>query len=225
MTDPYLPAFRSNEENAVSPQFFMHEGMECVRVLIGGNSRFTPVFLANEVWVKGDYGQEITYADRWPEQYKQFKDGSAQTAGGTALEDAPFLNPSRIADLRAIKIFSIEGLAQFDERNIARLGGHGYRLKELAQEFLTKRPSAGDADLRSQIEALTARLSAAEANGTLHPTHNQIPATNDPYEGIDDAELKNRIKIITGSFPRGNPSRPTLVGMLRDLENATEAAA
>ena len=135
------------------------------------------------------------------------------------------MNPSRIADLRAIKIFSIEGLAQFDERNIARLGGHGYRLKELAQEFLSKRPSAGDSDLRAQIEALTARLSAAEANGTLHPTHNQTPATNDPYEGIDDAELKNRIKNLTGSFPRGNPSRPTLVGMLRDLENATEAAA
>lgn len=212
--DPFLPAFSSREEFAVIPQFFLHEGEECVRVVIGGNSRFAPVFRAEDFWQRGEFGQELYYKDRWPEQYRQFKDGSAQTAGGTALEEAPFLNESRIRDLRALKVFSVEGLASFDDRYITRLGGHGYRLKELAQEFINNRAQNGGVNrLSEENEVLKARLAALEARmGTL------------PVADDDNVKaLKEEIKGLTGSYPRGNPSAETLKAILADLKSEQAA--
>lgn len=209
--DPFLQPFRANEEAAIAPQFFMHEGEECVKVLIAGNSRFAPVFRAQDEWSRGEFGEPVTYADRFADQYRQFKEGSAQTAGGTALEEAPFLNPSRIADLRALKVFSLEGLASFDDRYISRLGGNGYRLKELAQEFIAKRAmppialAEENADLRRRLEALEAQSVASD-------------------ERSDD-ELKEAIFVKHGSRPRGQPSRATLLNMLAQEPAAQTDAA
>lgn len=211
--DPFLPTFKANEEAAISPQFFLHEGEECVRVLKAGDSRSIPVFRAVDVCGRGEFGEEITYADRWPDQYAQFKQGYSQTANGTPLEQAPFLNPSRIADLRALKIFSVEGLAQFDDRYISRLGGHGYRLKELAQEFLAKGFNIPAVDLQKQIAELTARLAQVEANPPAAAIIDSDSRT--------DEELKQAISDKFGQRPRGNPSRTTLLNMLaQDAEVA-----
>lgn len=210
--DQFLPQFRPGEEAAIAPQFFMHEGVECVRVLKGGDSRNVPVFRAADVWERGDFGADITYADRWPDQYAQFKEGSTQTAHGTPLEQAPFLNPSRIADLRNLKVFSVEGLASFDDRYISRLGGNGYHLKEMAQKFLV---THNVPKFDPEKEELKARLAALEA---------QMGQPQDAYSNLSEEELKERIALATGSRPRGNPSRATLVGMLRDLEPSQEAA-
>lgn len=211
MADPFLQPFKANEDPAVVPQFFLHEGEECVRIQIAGNSRFSPVVPANSVYDRGDFGEEITYADRWAAQYQQFKQGTAQTADGTPLESAPFLNPSRIADLRMLKVYSVEGLATFDDRYISRLGGNGYRLKELAQEFLQKQvapPLSGP-----DVAELLARIAALEAE----------KGTADPYASMDDRALKDEIERLAGQRPLGNPNRATLMGMLTDLK--TEQAA
>lgn len=230
MADPFLPQFKANEGAAIAPQFFLHEGIEVVRVLKAGDSRSIPVFRAVDVWERGDFGEEITYAERWPDQYRQFKEGSAQTANGTPLEQAPFLNPSRISDLRALKIFSIEGLAQFDDRYIARLGGNGYHLKEMAQDFINKRNfgATTDAHLQDQIAALTARLAEVEGRpvmphsmSPINNGHDPIPSgwvemTENPL-AVDprtDEELKKAIADKFGSRPRGTPTRETLLNML-----------
>lgn len=217
--DQFLPQFRPGEEAAIAPQFFMHEGIECVRVLKGGDSRNVPVFRAADVWDHGDFGVDITYADRWPEQYAQFKAGSTQTADGTPLEQAPFLNPSRIADLRALKVFSVEGLANFDDRYISRLGGNGYHLKEMAQDFLQKRAVSSPDAYAAENTALRERLARLEA---------QIggAAQAGPYDGLSDNDLRERIKDLNnGKYPVGRPSRDVLVGMLKTLEDAASEAA
>lgn len=217
--DQFLPQFRPDESPAVVPQFFMHEGVECVRVLKGGDSRNTPVFRAEDVWERGEFGSDVTYAERWAEQYAQFKAGSQQTAGGTPLEAAPFLNPSRIDDLRKLKVFSLEGLANFDDRHISRLGGHGYQLKEMAQKFLEERAFSDVTALAARNQELEARLAALE---TSLGGNSQEP---DVYQHLSDEQIKERIFDLQGSRPRGNPARATLVSMLRTLEEANSAAA
>lgn len=219
MADPFLPAFKANEEAAISPQFFMHEGVECVRVLKAGDSRSIPVFRAEDEFARGEYGETLTYAERWPDQYEQFKQGATQTANGTPLDRAPFLNPSRIADLRALKVFSIEGLAQFPDNHISRLGGNGYKLKELAQEFLLARTMPMPA-LTEEVEAMRAELAALRAASQV-----EAHAQPEPYTHLEDDEIRERIKSLNnGKYPVGRPSREVLVGMLRELEVDTKAA-
>lgn len=212
MADPTLPRFNPNQQSAVAPFFFMHEGIECVKVMIAGETRFSPVYPALSVW-EMDGLTEVTYADRWPEQYQQFKNGSAQIADGTALDEAPFLNPSRISELRQLKIYSIEALANLDDRSIPKLGGKGYELKELAREYLTKRQAQGANNkieqMQAQIEALTAMLNKPA------DVHHYEPAVEPEGEAT---RLKEAIKAKSGTYPRGNPSIDTLRRMLTELD-------
>lgn len=215
MSDMFLTAFKANQNAAVVPQFFMHEGQECVRVLLGGNSRYSPVFRAKDFYDRDEFGADVTYADRWPDQYRQFKEGTHQTASGTPLEQAPFLNESRIRDLRALKVFTVEGLAEFDDRYIARLGGNGYNLKQMAQEFLTTNRSGPDVSavahenqqLKSMMETMQAQIAALQGNSN----------------GPSDEQMKDEIAALTGSRPRGNPSSDTLRRMLSELKSEQAA--
>lgn len=218
-----LPTFQQtaaayNHEPALAPLFFMHEGMECVKVLKAGDSRTVSVFPANSQYDTNDFGEPLTYAERWPYQYAQFKDGNKQTANGTALTEAPFLNPSRIADLNALKVFTLEALATFDDRYISRMGGNGYNLKVLAQEFLAKRSlPAMDVDVAALVKQ------NAELMAMLNSQQN-TPASPEPYSHLSDAEIKEKVKELSGRGVPGQPSRATLIGMLRDLEDGQEAA-
>lgn len=212
MSDPTLPRFNSKEQMSVVPFFFMHEGEECVKVQIAGETRFTPVFRASDMWDR-DGLQEITYAERWAEQYRQFKEGASQVADGIPLDEAPFLNQSRIAELRQLKIYSVEALANLDDRSIPRLGGKGYELKAMAQDFLTKRRETGANDkiaaMQAQIEALTAMLNQPKP---------QLPVQDTDLEAARKNILRDEIKARTGSYPPGNPKTQTVEYLQRVLD-------
>ena len=214
MADPTLPRFNPNEQAAVVPFFFTHEGEECVKVQIAGETRFAPVFRAHDMYER-DGLQEFTYAERWPEQYAAFKNGLTQVADGTSLDEAPFLNPSRIADLRQLKIYSVESLASIDDRNIARLGGKGYELKSMAREWLSKRMQNGSDNKIAELEAKLAALTASMGTPNTFP-----PQNADVFVGERDeyAMLKEQIKAKTGSYPRGVPGIDTLRRMIAELD-------
>lgn len=208
MADPYLPKFNSREQLAVVPFFFLHEGEECVKIQIAGDTRFSPVFRADDMWTR-DGLEEITYSQRWPDQYAQFKGAQTQVADGTPLESAAFLNPSRIAELRQLKVYSVEALANLDDRNIPRLGGKGYELKAMAREFLESKASnaANDkvAEMQRELAELRTRLEGQSVS--------QSP------EG-EYTRLREEIKLKTGSYPRGNPSLETLTRLVAELNEA-----
>jgi hypothetical protein len=197
-----------NEEPIVTPFFFEHEGRECVEVRIAGERNFRPIFPVDSLWERQG-NLELTYADRWPDAYAAFKAGEQQVADGTDLNMVPGLGPDRIAELRALNIYTVESLAAIDGRNIKALGGNGYKLKQLAEEFLTKRPQFVP---NEELEALRARIAELEAQKTVATE----VLSDDPRT---DEELKQAIADRFGQRPRGNPSRATLLGML-----ATEAA-
>lgn len=207
--DPFLPKFDPSAQSVIVPFFFMHEGEECVRVQIAGETRFGPVFRAKDLWVR-DGLEEITYAMRWPDQYTQFKDGKSQTADGTALEEAPFLNPSRISELRMLKIYSVEALANLDDRNIPKLGGKGYELKSLAQQYLQKRQETGANDKVVEMQRELAELRALLSAQIVQPVSNEGEYTR----------IREEIKAKTGKYPVGNPSLETLQRISSELNEA-----
>lgn len=215
-----LPSFQQtaaayNHEPALAPLFFVHEGIECVKVLKAGDTRQISVFPADSQYDTNEFGEPMTYAERWPYQYAQFKDGNKQTATGTPLTDAPFLNPSRIDDLNKLKVFTLEGLATFDDRYISRMGGNGYKLKTMAQEFLAKKSlPAMDVDVAALVKQNAELMALLDQRTSGEP--------EDPYVGKSDDDLRDMIELASGARPDGRRSRKTLIGMLGDLEVPAE---
>ena len=212
---------------------------EFVEVRIAGDRNFAPVFPAHAMWERrpGEFGvEEVTYAMRWPEQYRRFKEGTTQVAEGTPLEELPFLTVARRSELKALKIYTAEALATLDGKNIKVLAGEGYKLKEQAQAYLDKaRGTAGVVQTAARMVELQAQLDTAmEQIARLQQGQAPIPTVDvpaaantpittdenvfDPHMTKSDDELKELIAQKVGQRPRGNPNRSTLLNMLAAVE-------
>jgi uncharacterized coiled-coil protein SlyX len=201
--------------------------VEMVEVRIAGDKNYSPCFRTDEQW-KREGNRTITYAERWPEQYRAFKEGDPQEAMGTPLEMLrPYgATPENVSLCRALKIYSIEALASLEDRKLKSLGMASNSLKEMAVKFMADR--AGSASALSEIEALRARIAELEARSTEVPAQEAAAAEIDALVAESDAriaamsdeEIKVEIAKVTGSRPKGNPSRPTLEAALRELQAA-----
>lgn len=194
---------------------------EYVEVRIAGDRNYAPCFPATSMWKRVD-GIEVTYAERWSEQYRKFKEGAVQVASGTPLSELPFLTESKRAELRALKIYTAEALAGLEGRNLKALGMEANTLKSQAKAYLDK--ATGSAAVVRQAEEISAlrqqieELKAAGLPAVAPKDENIIEATD--FSTWEDELLKEHIAEKTGSRPRGNPSHDTLVAMATELEGA-----
>lgn len=200
--------------------------VEMVEVRLAGDRYYNPHFPAHEMHVRQN-GEEITYAMRWPEEYQRFKTGEMQVASGTPLEELTFLAAARRSELKALKIYTVESLAALDGPNLRVLAGEGYKLKEQAQAYLDKANgisglsalASENADLRARLELLEKALGSQPAAAPVAEPVAEV----DAYEGLSDDDLKDKLQLLTGQRPRGNPNRSTLTRMLDDLQNEQAA--
>lgn len=202
------------------------EIMEVVEVRFAGSKNYAPVFPAQAMW-KRDGNREITYAERWADQYREFKEGNSQEANGTPLEMLRDygLTPELLSLCRALRIYSIEALYHLEGDRAKSLGMNQNRLKDAARDFMAERARTTGAF--SEVEQLKARIAELEARSTVvpaatltEPEIDVVVAEADAYAALTDSEIKDRIKGLAGIRPAGNPSRATIVGMLSGLEAA-----
>lgn len=204
------------------------EMKEVVEVRIGGNRNFSPVF-PSQAMSHRDGNREVTYAERWSEQYRAFKEGDAQEASGTPLEMLRDhgITPEQLSMCRALRIYSIEALNQLEGPMLKSLGMHQNMLKEAARAFLADRVSASGA--LAEVERLKAEIAALKAAGAaVVPPVDSTPAqiiaaeaaADASIEDMSDDELKAKIKELSGTAPRGTPSRATLINVLQGLQAA-----
>lgn len=200
------------------------EMKEVVEVRFAGSKNYSPVFPATGFW-KREGNRVITYAERWPEQYRAFKEGSPQEAMGTPLEMLrdQGITPELISLCRALKIYSIEALDRLEGAGVKALGMNANRLKDAARAFLADRMGAREAlgeveKLRAEIAALKAGIVPAEE--TPPEVVEALVAEADAYATKSDEDLKDEIAKIAGRKPPGNPSRPTLIRTLEELQAA-----
>jgi len=194
----------------------IYEDVEMVEVRIAADRNYIPTFPALSMWKKVD-GKPVSYAERWAAQYRAFKEGHQQRASGTPLEELPFLTNAKRAELRALSIYSAETLAALDGKNLKTLGIGGRELKDQAQAYLDNakgsadvtRLAADNASLHAQVEEMRRQMLALQSGRVSD-------------EESDD-ELKARIKELTGSAPRGTPSRETLLRMVAEAEQSEAA--
>lgn len=194
-----------------------------VEVRIGGSKLYSPVFPADAQWMR-DGHRIITYAERWPEQYKAFMEGNQQMAAGTPLEQLSGLGitPSQLSLCRALKIYSIEGLASLEGQNLRSLGMHANVLKQMATEYLRGRQSGASVAeidaMKAEIAALKAMIAIPEKESTPKEIDEALRKADLDFEAMADDDLKEWIAQKSGAGkPRGNPSHETLVSMAKEL--------
>ena len=210
--------FKSAEEGRP-----IYEDVEMVRITFPADRQRTLVARAHASAMAYDErgrrarrinGRQVTYAELFNEEYRRFKSGQAPTVRGTPLREATFLTEAQRKSLQALQIYTVEQLAAANPKH---LGMGGVEMVEKAKAYLDAAAGSADvtrlatenAKLREQIERMTEemrKVKYAEVEG-------------DPYSGLSVDELKERIAAHNdGRKPLGNPSRETLVSMLKELE-------
>lgn len=206
------------------------EQVEVVEVRIAGSQgKFSPVFPTNAMW-KRDGNRIITYAERWPEEYRRFKEGEPQEVRGTPLEllGRFGITPEQLSICRALRIYSIEQLHQLEGPNLKSLGMQQNHLKKAAADFMAERYSGADAAKR--IAELEAQIAAMQAKSTAIPVQDSTPAeiaaalsAADSYDAMPGRALYEMLIERTGITPAEKPTKAQMISMLRELDKGAAA--
>jgi hypothetical protein len=187
------------------------ETHEMVEIRKAGDRHNILIAPADGFW-KREGGKVMTYLDRWPDQYRQFKDGNPQEAQGTPLEALKRhgVTDEQISLCRVMRVYSVEALHQLEGQGLKSLGTHQNKLKQAAATHMADRTQ--NIDALDRIKALEAELTALRSQGAM-----VIPAVE---PDLTDDQMKEEIAKLAGQRPRGNPSTDTLKTMLNDLRAA-----
>lgn len=151
----------------------IYDEMEVCELRYAGNRLTVGVFPAHEMceWVEDPETRmrtRITYAQKYNQQYLAFKDGKAQAASGTPLEELPFLSAGKRLELKAIHINTAEALAALDGQPLKQLGMGGRELKDKAQLYLDNAAELSTLEgLKRENERLKAELEASKDGNWL----------------------------------------------------------
>jgi hypothetical protein len=221
---------RRDEKDTAVPRFFVspvhnpalsdkegrpiYEDKEMVEVRLPGDKNFT--------WV-GEVAEE--HRLRWPAHYAAYKRNEQRATTGTPLEHWPPMTASRVAELKALNIFSVEELASVTDGDLPRLGMGGRALREQAKAYIdTAKEGAAASKLASENAELKSRIERLEALMTQPAPQTEPESEEKDINELSDEQLKAYIKRETGEGVRGQPSRQTLIERASALAMASEAA-
>lgn len=234
--DLLVPIFRihtmRNEAKSKLAGRPIFDEMEVCEIRMAANKQTVGVFPAHEVWrtamTADEIPEDITYAMRFPEQYKKFKAGEAQAMSGTPLEELSFVTAGKRLELKALNIYTAETLAALDGQPLKMLGMGGRELKQQAEAYIAKASGSADVTrLAAENVSLQAQLTAMQEDiARLHAAKSaEPPASSSEFAAWESGDLKEWIKNKTGKSVRGNPSHATLVGMADQITAEESEAA
>lgn len=225
MSDPYVlkdddkltATFRHhkviNHGKSEAAKERVYDDMEICEIRMPANRNSIPCFPAHFVshWLENpETGEKepVTYAMRFAKQYDRFLKNQNQVQEGTPLSRVEGITDAQVLRLKAHGILTAEQMAFLDGPPLKNLGMEGRPLKNLCQAHLDKAKNTQD-ELRAEIAELRAKLNAKDGVGEPQEENTDGPSI---------ADLKAKIKELSGSAPRGNPSRETLERMVSELE-------
>lgn len=223
----HTKANQAKSQQAGRPIF---DEMEVCEIRFAGDRNRVGVFPAHSFSRNEDRedgtSAPVTYAQRFPEQYRRFKENRQQVQEGTPLEELAFLSQAKRMELKALNIHTAETLASLDGVALKTLGMGGRELKDQAAAYLENATGSADvtrlasenARLRALLEKALAGQAQVDPDGEPAEDAPGDPGDVSEFESWDDALIKEWIKEKTGAAPRGNPSHATLVIMADELK-------
>ena len=202
------------------------DDMEVVEIRAPGsrNTTIQPAHVRSH-WTSDQYGgdqREVTYAERFAHQYRQFKERAQQTKTGTPLEQVPFLTPARCSELRALNVYIIEQLAAIDGQELKNLGPGGRDLKNRAVEWIAEsKTNAPNMQLQAALEAERAKNQVLQDD--LEALKVRTTAAENEFEAMTDDQLRKYIQNATGHAPQGNVPTKMLIRMAMEVRPARVA--
>ena len=197
------------------------DDMEVCEIRSPGMRNTIPVLPATSVshtagdGMLGTEEVKVTYAERFSKQYQQFKAQQAQTISGTPLQHAPFLTEARRAELRALNVYTVEQLAVIDGLELRNLGVGGRDLKNAAIDYIEQaKNSAPNLAMQAELEQLRAKNQVLEDD--LKAARSQQSADLQ-FDDMSDDQLRAFLANASGTAPKGDVPRKTLLRMARDL--------
>lgn len=199
--DEYKP-FRSAAEGIA-----IYEPIEMVRISVPGAKTDICARVKHKDDIDGP-----SHINRFPNQYKAFKDGLEQVPDGTPLEMCKFMPSHRVKMLKAQGIHTAEQYADCADNVIQTLGMGAARERDLCKTYignddektrLVSKALADAAEMKDQMELMRQQMSElrAMANGvTIAAQATQVSAAPLPGEIFVEAPGPE-------SFKRG-PGRP-----------------
>lgn len=111
---------------------------------------------------------------RWPLQWQQFQNKEKQTQPGTPIDELVTASAIERATCKAIHVQTVEGLANYPDGSLFKLGPGGHALKNKAVAFLNSRKDASYATalqaevskLREQVASLKLKLEEKDVKRT-----------------------------------------------------------
>lgn len=160
--------------------------IEMVSIAYPGNKTTQMTAPALKVHYNANIKAQQTYAERFPEQYRQFKDGIAEQVSGTPIHVLG-LSTAENAELAASKIKTVEQLANMPDANIRKMGPSFRSRVDHAKAYLET--ATGATAMRDEMAALRAELEALRAQ---NPAPAPAPEV-DPFAGMEDEDLRNML--------------------------------
>ncbi len=181
---------------------------ELVEVRFAGNRQTVSVFPAHAICgeIQDEDGdtRPITYAERWPDQFRRYKAKQQQVAAGTPVDELPFLTQSKRSELKALSIYTAEALAALDGNELKNIGQGGRDLKNQAQAYLDN--AAGSADVtKMAAELIELRQQLQELRAE------KVGVSESQFATWQPDQIKDWIEEQIGERPKGNPNLATLI--------------
>jgi hypothetical protein len=182
-----------------------------VEIIMPGISQLTkPVEKVNQ-----------SHIERWPEEYKRFKDGQEMSVDGIPLEQWPVLKREQVLELKYMGLLTVEHVAGMSETAIQRIPMYGRKLQRLAEAYLDEEKAsalllqttasnermeriiAEQNEKIANLSALTERLSSQviTMQNAPSPITTYVPGQHDPI----------------GLAHQGQPQEPLVQSSLMDL--------
>lgn len=218
----------SRQVDTARPRFWMDTAENKERSAEEGRPVFDPVEMV-EIVTPGDrltswIGEvQDKHRARFAKQYEDWKRGQQRAVSGTPLEEWPPLSVSRVAELKAQNILTVEEYAAVPDNVLQKLGMGARAERDKARAWLDEAKghaangalAAENAELKRRLEALEQQmLTAPQPTQQVEPSaqHDEPSTQRDKsIEQCTDDELKAYIKRETGEGVRGQPTRDTLI--------------